>query len=60
MPSKKPVINFHTDQNIINKMKFIAEQNSRSLSKEVEFLCKLHIKNYETEHGEIKIEEEQP
>ena len=60
MPSKKPVINFHTDQDIINKMKFIADQNSRSLSKEVEYLCKTHIRDYEAEHGEIEIGEEQP
>lgn len=58
MPSKLPTINFHTDPILIKKMKHIATQNSRSLSKEVEFLCKQAIKTYEAEHGEIRIEEE--
>ena len=40
MPSKKPIIHFNTDQWIIDKMKYIANENSRSLAKEVEFLCK--------------------
>ena len=58
MPSKKPVINFHTEQWIIRKMKVIAEENNRSLSKEVEQLCKKHIAKYEIEHGSIEIEED--
>lgn len=55
MPSKKPVINFHTDQWIIDKMKYIAAENGRSMSKEIEQLCKNAIKKYELENGEIKI-----
>lgn len=57
MPSKKPIIHFNTDQWIIDKMKYIAEENSRSLAKEMEFLCKQSIKKYELEHGEIKTKE---
>ena len=53
MPSKKPIIHFNTDQWIIDKMKYIANENSRSLAKEVEFLCKKNIKEFEKEHGEI-------
>lgn len=59
MPSKKPVLHLNTDQEIINKMKFIAKENGRSLAKETEMLCKKHIKAYEAEHGEIIVEEEQ-
>lgn len=59
MPSKLPTINFHTEQEIISKMKFIAKQNSRSLSKEVEYQCKQTIKAYEAKHGPIRVEEEQ-
>lgn len=58
MPSKLPTINFHTEQEIISKMKFIAKQNNRSLSKEVEYLCKQTIKTYEAIHGEIRIEQD--
>lgn len=53
MPSTKPRINFVTDPKLIQKMKFIAEQNNRSMSKEIEYLCKTHILKYELEHGEI-------
>lgn len=57
MPSKKPIIHFNTDQWIIDKMKHIAEENSRSLAKEMEYLCKQRIKAFEAENGEIEIEE---
>lgn len=57
MPSKKPIIHFNTDQWIIDKMKYIAEENTRSLAKEMEHLCKQHIKKFELEHGEIKIDD---
>lgn len=53
MPSKKPYMQARTDQSIIDKMQHIAKNNSRSLSKEIEFLCKKHIAAYELEHGEI-------
>lgn len=54
MPSKKPIIHFNTEQWIIDKMKIIAENNSRSLAKEMEHMCKQKIRAYEEEHGEIK------
>lgn len=55
MPSKKPIIHFNTEQWIIDKMMHIADDNSRSLAKEMEFLCKRHIEAYEAEHGEIQL-----
>lgn len=55
MPSKKPIIHFNTEQWIIDKMKIIAKDNSRSLAKEMEHLCKQRIKEYESENGEIKL-----
>lgn len=54
MPSKKPRINFVTEKWLIEKMKYIAEENGRSMSKEIEILCKKHIQKNELEHGEIK------
>lgn len=59
MPSKKPYMQARTDQDIIDKMQHIAKNNSRSLSKEIEYICKQHIAAYEAEHGKIIIKEEQ-
>ena len=57
MPSTKPIIAVRTTEEIIEKMKFIAEENGRSVSKEVEMIIKKHIKRYEEDNGKIKIEE---
>lgn len=57
MPSNKPIIAVRTTDDIIEKMKHIADENGRSVSKEVEMLIKKHIKRYEEDNGEIKIEE---
>lgn len=57
MPSNKPIIAVRTTDEIIEKMKIIAEENNRSVSKEVELLIKRHIKRYEEDNGIIKIEE---
>lgn len=58
MPSKLPVIKANTTQDNIDKMKYIAKANKRSMAKELELLIEIHIKEYESLHGEIKIEEE--
>lgn len=55
MSTNLPVIKGNTEQIIIDKMKYIAKQESRSLSKELEKACKEHIKKYELENGEIHI-----
>ena len=57
MPSNKPVIAVRTTSEIIEKMKYIAEENNRIVSGEVELLIKKHIKRYEEDNGEIKIKE---
>ena len=38
MPSKLPVIKANTTDNNINKMKYIAKYNKRSLAKELEYI----------------------
>ena len=53
MPSKLPVIKANTKQENIDKMKFIAEYNKRSLAKELELIIEKHIHEFESEHGEI-------
>lgn len=54
MPSEKPRIVFITDGELIKKIKFIADFNDRSMSKEIERLVKRHINEFETEHGRIE------
>lgn len=57
MPSKLPILKTNTTQENIDKMKIIAKANKRSLAKELEFITELHIKEFESVHGEIKTEE---
>lgn len=56
MPSKLPIIKANTTQENIDKMKYIAKKNKRSMAKELELLIEIHIKEYESLYGEIKIE----
>lgn len=58
MATDLPVIKGNTEQWVIDKMKIIAKENERSLSKEVGYACKQHIKKYELENGEIKIDQD--
>ena len=57
MPSKLPIIKANTTQENIDKMKVIAAANKRSVAKELEWLIEKHIAEYETENGEIEINE---
>lgn len=45
------------DKTIMNKFKFIAKENGRSINKEIEIALKNIILDYEKEHGEISISE---
>lgn len=53
----KKLYSFRTDDIIIKKLNYIAEQNTRTRNQEIEMLIKNHIKKYELEHGEIEIDE---
>ena len=57
MPSKLPIIKANTSQENIDKMKFIAKANKRSMAKELELLIEIHIKEYESLHGEIQLKD---
>lgn len=51
--------NFRTNEEIVKKMNFIAEANSRTRNREIEYLLKEHIKNYEQANNVVlKINEE--
>lgn len=56
MPTKKSPFTFNMEDEYLKKMKIIAKHETRSLSNLLEHLCKLHIEQYEKEHGEIDIE----
>lgn len=45
------------DKNIMDKTKYIAKENGRSVNKEIEILLKKNISSYETEFGAIPISE---
>ena len=55
MPSQLPRFTFRTDSSLLEKLRYIAKKNSRSANKEIEFLIKKHIENYETQNGKIEI-----
>ena len=59
MPTNKAPFTFHMDYTYLQKIKFIAKEETRSLSNMLEHLCKLHIVRYEQEHGEIKLYEDE-
>lgn len=56
MPSQLPKIVARTDKKTIDKMKYIAKKNERSVSQETVFLIKKEIERYEKENGEIIID----
>lgn len=44
------------DKTLMAKFKVIANDNSRSVNKEIEVAIKRIISDYEKEHGEIKVD----
>ena len=53
MPSKKPQFVIRTDQEILDKIAYIAKENERNTTQEIVYLNKKRIRTYEKEHGEI-------
>lgn len=53
MPSNKPKMLFITEQEILDKIKYIAEKESRSNNKQLEHMVKTYIAAYEKENGSI-------
>ena len=56
MPSNLPKFTLRTDRVILEKFRFIADDNFRTVNKELEMLMKKHIEEYEHDHGEIKVD----
>lgn len=59
MPSKKPQFLIRTEQEVIDKIAYIAKINERSTTQEIVYRIKQTIKDYETDHGEIIITTEE-
>ena len=55
MPSKKPQFVIRTDQEVIDKISYIAKENERSTTQEIVFLIKQRIKEYEKNNGNITV-----
>jgi len=58
LPTNKDNFRFHLDEVLLMKIKKIAKEETRSTSNLLEHLCKLCVKEYEAEHGEIEVEYE--
>lgn len=58
MPSNLPKFTLRTDKVTLEKFRFIADDNFRTVNKELEMLMQKHIAEYEAQHGEIKLPDE--
>ncbi len=54
MPSNMPRYTLRIPQELLDKIRYIAEENGRSANREIELMIKSRIKNYESERGEIE------
>jgi len=53
-----PPFSLRISEDLIEKIKRIAEINKRSANKELEFVIETYVKQYEKQHGQIKLPEE--
>ena len=56
MPSSKPRLMTYTDKDIIEKFDIISKKENRSMSKQLEFIVKVCINNYEKKNGRVSID----
>lgn len=56
MKSNLSKFTLRINADLLNKFRFVAEYNARSVNRELEVLIRKHIAEFEKEHG--KIEEE--
>lgn len=56
MPTAKPQLKTYLEPQVAKKFTFIAKENCRTVSKQLEFLVIQEIKKYESKNGEIIIE----
>ena len=59
MPSSLPRLTLRLDEKTHYKIKYIADDNFRPLNSELTMLVLKRIAEYEAEHGEIEVEEDE-
>lgn len=57
MASNLPKFTIRMERDLLNKIRYVAEYNARSTNREVEFLIRNHVKDFEKQHGEIKFDQ---
>lgn len=55
MPSNMPKFTFRVDNETLEKLRYIADNNFRTVNKELEMLVKKYISEYEEKNGVIEI-----
>ena len=55
MPTNKTPFTFNLKDEYLEKIRYIAKRETRSVSNLLEHLCKMYIEKYEQENGEIEI-----
>lgn len=58
MPSVIPPFSLRLPEELMKKLRIVADKNRRSLNKQIEFLVAQYIAEYEKENGPIDIKEE--
>lgn len=53
MASDLPRYTLRIPQDMLYKIRYIAEENGRSANREIELMIKARIADYEKQHGEI-------
>jgi hypothetical protein len=57
MPSDLPRYTLRIPQVLLDKIRYIADENARSANREIEMLIRQRIKAYEDENGKIELSE---
>lgn len=57
MASKLPVLGVRIEDDLKEKLKYIADYNGRSMNKEIEQLIIKHIRQFEKDNGPIDLKE---
>lgn len=53
----QPRCTFRTDEELIAKMSVIAAEHSRTRNKEIEYVLKTYVKEYEQNNGTIEVKQ---
>lgn len=53
MSTNKPPFTFHIQEEYLEKLRYIAKEETRSVSNLLENMCRRYIEEYEKKYGEI-------